>query len=295
MLPNLLRSPVFLAVALVALSAPSALAQIQVQLRMAKSEYVAHEKVTATVTITNRAGRDLVLQGRSNLNWLDFEAWDSQGKPMSPHRGGIIVKAARIPAGQSIQKNIDLNSIYPMTELGRYRVRAVVRLLEGGGSLFGSNTEGFNVTRARALYTQRVGVAGADNVREFRVLSYSGQQKTELYLQVEDVKRRHVLKTQPLGEALMFRKPTATVDGKNNLHLLYLVNPTTYVRVWADPDGNIRGRDFHKRGSTGAPRLVTFANGEVKVAGGVAYDPNANQQAQNKIHRLSERPAFLYR
>jgi hypothetical protein len=259
---------------------------------MSKSEYVAHEQVSATVTITNRAGRDLVLQGRGDLNWLSFEMWDAQGRPMTPRRGAVIVQAARIPAGQSISKTIDLNAIFFLSDLGRYRARAAVRLFEGEGAIFGSNTMGFNVTKAREIYKQRVGVPGSRNVREYRVLSFSGQQKTTLYVQVEDVSSGRILQTQPLGEALMFRKPTATVDGNNNLHLLYLVNPTTFVRVRISPDGDFQGRDFHKRGSTGSPRLVTFANGEVQVAGGIPYDPKAEQRLQNKIRRLSERPAF---
>lgn len=288
--------PVFLLriIALTVLSAGAALAQVQVEVRMAKSQFVAHEEVNAIVTITNRAGRDLVLQGRGNLNWLSFEVWDSQGRPVSPRRGGAIVQAARVPAGQSVSKKIDLNRLFPVTEPGRYRARAAVRLFEGNGGVFGSNTLGFNITQARALFTQRVGLAGTQAVREYRVLTFSGNQKTELYVQVEDVKTGRVLQTQPLGEALMFRKPNATVDGNNNLHLLYLVNPSTFARIRMSPEGRLLGRDFHKRGTTGTPRLVTFANGEVQVAGGIPYDPNARREAEGKIRRLSERPAVLF-
>ena len=288
--------PVFLIriIALAVLTAGAASAQLQVEIRMSKGEYVAHEQVAAVVTLTNRAGRDLILQGRGNLNWLSFEVWDSRGRPLSPRRAGNIMQAARIPAGQSVSKKIDLNAIYPVNEPGRYRVRAGVRLFEGDGSLFGSNTVGFNVTTARAFFTQRVGVPGSNKVREFRVLTFSGHQKTELYIQVQDVESGRMLQTQRLGEALLFRKPDATVDGANNLHILYLVSPATYCRVRVSPEGRLLGRDFHKRGTTGSPRLITFGNGEVKVAGGVPYDPKARKEAEGKIRRLSERPAILF-
>jgi hypothetical protein len=269
-------------------------AQVQVHLKMLKPDYVAHEQVLATVTITNRAGRDLYLHNESRMNWLDFDIKNQRGVPLSPLRGGLSFKAARIGAGQSVSKTIDLNALYRVSDLGRYRLSAVVRLPGGEGTLFSSNNQGFNVTKARSLYRQRVGVAGDKNVREFSVLTFSTGQKSVLYVQVEDVATGRMLQTFPLGEVLMFRQPTATVDGQNNLHILYLVSPTTFARSRVNSEGKFLGQDFYQRGVTGAPRLVTFGNGEVQVAGGVPFDPKAQKAAAQKIRRISERPAVAY-
>ena len=50
-------------------------AQVQASLSMSKREYIAHEPVVATVTLTNNSGRDLLIhtEEQTSLNWLDFE------------------------------------------------------------------------------------------------------------------------------------------------------------------------------------------------------------------------------
>ena len=68
--PSRLRS---LTVALAVLSVGESIeAQIKASLGMSKKEYIAHEPVIATVTLTNNAGRDLLIHtdGRTTLNWL---------------------------------------------------------------------------------------------------------------------------------------------------------------------------------------------------------------------------------
>ena len=173
-------------------------------------------------------------------------------------------------------------------------MRANIRLPGGEGAVFTSNYVGFNVTKARAIYRQRIGVAGSKNVREYRVMSFTSQRKNVLYVQVEDVATGRMMQTYQLGEALMFRKPTATVDGQNNLHVLHLVSPTVFSRSRVSPDGKFLGRDLFKRGATGAPRLTTFGNGEVVVAGGVPYDPKKQAAKRKKIRRVSERPKIAF-
>lgn len=269
-------------------------AQVRVSLKMQKAEYVAHEQVLATVTITNYAGKDLFLHSEGRLSWLDFAVKNQRGVPLSSFRRTAGFRAAKLPAGQSISKTIDLNSIYSVSDMGRYRVSANVRLPGGDGAMFTSNSQSFNVTKARVLYRQRVGVPGEKNVREYRMMSFNQNRKSMLYVQVEDISASRVLQTYSLGEALMFRPPKATVDGKNNLHVLYLVSPTLFARSQINTEGKFLGRDFYKRGATGSPRLVTFGNGEVKVAGGVSHDPNKPKMARQQIRRITDRPKIAY-
>ena len=152
-----------------------------------------------------------------------------------------------------------------------------------------------NVTSARVLYSQQVGVPNSNTTREYRLMTFNDGKKSQLYVEVEDGRSGRVLRTFSLGEALTFRKPQATVDGANNLHILFLNSPSVYTHVRINPDGRKLGQDYFKRGATGDPRLMTFANGEVRTAGGVPHDPNRAAAVRSKVRRLSERPPYAYR
>ena len=275
--------------------ASSLSAQIEVKATMSKRDYVANEPVMVTITITNRAGRDLFLHGNSRQSWLDFNIKNDRGVPLSTFRGSEGFNAVNVPAGRSVSRTVDLSQSFRVTTLGRYGGYASVRMPDDGETVYSSNRISFAVSSARALYAQKIGVPGSDTTREYRVLTFSNGNKSELYVEVEDGKTGRILRTFSLGESLMFRKPEATVDGANNLSVLYLNTPSVFVHARISPDGKLIGRELFKRGQTGEPRLTTFANGEVRTAGGVPYDPEAEQAQQARVRRISERPPFAYR
>src|SRR6476660_4146175 len=55
------------------LVAGAANAQIQVQLKFSRLQYIAYEPLLATVAITNRAGRDIDLNNDAGERWFGFE------------------------------------------------------------------------------------------------------------------------------------------------------------------------------------------------------------------------------
>ena len=227
------------------------------------------------------------------VSWLDFSIRNSRGVILSPGRG-LNFRSVRVPAGRSVSKTIDLNNLYRVSDFGNYSCHAVVRMPDGAGT-FNSNRVGFNVTKARTIFAQKVGVPGTRNVREYRVQIFNASRKTSLYVQVQDPSTGKMLQSFELGEALTFRKPQATVDGRNNLHVLYLTSPTLFSHAQVSPEGNLMGRTYFKRAATGQPHLQTFANGQVAVAGGIPHDPNAEKLQRAQIRRLSERPPLTYR
>ena len=48
-------------------------AQIEVQLKFSRLQYIAYEPLLATVAITNRAGRDIDLRDEGGEHWFGFE------------------------------------------------------------------------------------------------------------------------------------------------------------------------------------------------------------------------------
>ncbi len=272
-------------------------AQVRVEVRMSKRQYIAHEPVLAIVTLTNHAGRELLLHadsgGRRPVSWLDFSLRNSRGATLSP-LGTINFRSTRVPAGQSVSKTVDLNALYRVSELGNYGGHAVVRL-PGKAGIFNSNRISFSVTKGHTQYTQRIGDPASRNVREYRVSTFNSSKRSSVYVHLVEVRTGRTLRAFKLGDALSFKKPTSTVDGKNNLHVLFLASPGVFAHARVSPDGKQLGTSYFKRGAAGQPGLLTFGNGQVVVKNGVPHDPKAETRRRAKIRRLSERPSLTYR
>lgn len=272
-------------------------AQIRVDLQLAKRQFVAHEPVEATVTITNYAGRDLLIHsegvGRGAVSWLDFSVRNSRGTLLSPFKQ-VDFKGVRVPAGRSVARTIDLNSNYRVSDLGNYSCHAVVRL-PGGEGTFNSNRVSFSVTKGTPVYRQRIGDPARGNVREFTLSMFNASDRSSLYIHVTDVRTGRTIQAFKLGEALTFNRPIATMDGQNNLHVLYLSSPGVFGHARVGPNGEYLGTELFKSGASGKPTLETVANGQVVVVGGIQYDPDAERQQRAQIRKLSERPAITYR
>jgi len=142
------------------------------------------------------------------------------------------------------------------------------------------------------IYEQRVGL-GAKS-RDYRLISFAPGRKSYLYFQAELVDERRVVLTYPIGELLQHKKPQATVDKSGNLHVLYLAGPDRHVHVLINSQGKVAKRTIYKRGPSGDPRLIAFADGDVKVAGGLEFDPKALKEKRDKIKKMSDRPSVLF-
>src|SRR2546423_14444412 len=65
------------------LVAGAANAQIQVQLKFSRLQYIAYEPLLATISITNRAGRDIDLRDDDAERWFGFEITSSDGQSIA--------------------------------------------------------------------------------------------------------------------------------------------------------------------------------------------------------------------
>jgi len=288
MVPILLRATVILA------TVTSAFAQLGVNIRMSQSQYVAGEPVLVAITITNHTGSDIILASQGRTSWLDMVVKRANGEPASAlgrnNFGGV-----KIPSGQSMAKTIDIAGLYNLREQGSYSVSAIVSAAGLDSKGFISNRLLFSIANVRADWSQKVGVPGQPGkTHEFRVMNFTNERKSLIYAQVVDGKTGVSLQTLCLGEALLFRKPQAAVDRNQTLNVLYLATPEFYIHARIDVNGQFLGRELHKRGANGDPRLLTFADGSVKVAGSIPYDARAEAEARGKIRKISERPPYTY-
>ncbi|MDP3851585.1 MAG: hypothetical protein Q8Q59_13840 [Luteolibacter sp.] len=271
--------------------AGSAQAQLAASLQIAKKQHLAGEAVIAVVTVTNHSGRDLVFQSDGRFQWLDFIVKKSNGNPVTP-RNRVLFGPMKITAGQTLAREIDLSQHFQLSEPGNFSVSAVIQPPGDPASSTSTNRVFFNQTPGRPYWSQKVGVSGS--TREFRVLNFTGDTKSLIYAQIVDGATGQFVRTFQLGEVLMLRKPLVTVDRQQRMHVMFLATPTMWVHCMIDTDGKLVDRQIHQRGPQGDPQLLTFADGSVRVANSIPYDPKAAAEARARIRKASDRPTITY-
>ena len=110
------------------LFAAAAKAQVQVDLKFKRLQYIAYEPVVATVAITNLAGRDIELHDADGQSWLGFEITGSEEQPIAPLSGANREPPLRIQAGQRVTRQINLTPLYPVNEFGAYHVLSLIHI-----------------------------------------------------------------------------------------------------------------------------------------------------------------------
>lgn len=284
----------FLIVTMGIVVSPRSAAQVAVRLKMNKANYIVNEPVTATVYITNHAGRELVLRGNGTASWLNFHVTSSGRVVPSSRR--MNYRSVVIPVGQTVSRTVSISASYGLGRMGNYTCTATVHMPGTTRNGFSSNRDQFTITNGRSSWVQRAGVPGAPGeIREYKLITFSGNRALELYAQVNSANTGTHIRTISLGSIMSFRKPLATLDGKNNMHALYQVKPNLYTHTCISPKGEVLSTEQHKRGRGGDPRLMSFGDGMVRVAGSIPFDAEAEAEVRKKIRGASERPSGVYR
>ena len=279
---------------ILALSTVFGWSQVSVSLEVDRRQYLKHEPVTAVVTITNRSGQTLdftsKLQGKTAFSWLDFSMRDGSGTEMMRMHKKVFQKAV-IPAGRSMARRVNLSSMFNVARVGNFSVTAQVRRPQTDEIGYKSNSGHFTVGGGSKLYSVPFGVPKSPfPKREYNVITFNDGKRTSIFAQVMDTNSGVSLSTLRLSEYIGFVAPQMALDGKNQLHTLYLAKPEIFVRAIVDQDGRKIDTKFFKRVSGSKPRFVSFADGSVVVSGGVPYDPEKEAAEAPRARRASERP-----
>jgi hypothetical protein len=271
--------------------AAGAQAQVQVDLKFKRLQYIAHEPVVATVAITNLAGRDIELHDADGQSWLGFEITGSEEQPIAPLGEANREPPLKIPAGQRVTRQIDLTPLYPVYEYGGYHVRTNIYFADLG-KFFYSGTRVFEVTDARPIWQQTVGVpdgAGASgDVRTYSLMTNRFPDHTSLYVRVQDKDSGVVYATYSLGRTISFEQPQAEIDRDNQLHVLHCAAPRAWSYARIGLNGQLLTHSSFMETKT-RPHLVHSGKGEVAVQGGMVEAPA--QSSGSKAPKLSGRPA----
>jgi hypothetical protein len=266
--------------------------QILLDAKMSKKQYVAYEDVNLSVTITNRAGQPIDFVNKLGRKWVEFIVQRGTGQTVFSIKDAVYAPA-RVNTGETKTSSFRLNNSYDLSRPGNYTAYAVVRM-PGQSAQEGTRSKKvhFTVIKGIAAWKQRAGVPGSPgDTREYRILNVTSNEFTELFVQVEDVKRGKMLATYSMGRNLAFREFSATLDNKNRLNVLFLTTPTIYSHTVIDAAGKSVRRQYHKKGPGGSlPKLITTQSGVVGVIDSTHYDPEKQRDLRSQIHNLSELP-----
>lgn len=288
------RFPLHL-VALLLLSAGAvAHGQIQVDLAIKRGLFIRYEPILATVSITNLSGNDIELVDEAHNPWFSIEVQTTDGRPIPPVDGSYANTPLAIKAGEKISRTINLTPLFPINEFGAYRVRGIV-YAASLRRFFKSPSLTIEITDGRIMWQKTVGVPasepGAGTSRTYTLLSHRLAQSTQLYVRVEDTANGVVYCTHQLGRFLTFGMPEILLDRENRLHVLQNSAPKTFLYTRIGLNGQVLERKSYNEFST-RPLLRRDTAGEVRIVGGVEFDPTA-PPPEKALPTLGDRPVAL--
>jgi hypothetical protein len=282
--------------ALLAATLTAARAQIKVELELKRHYYVRYEALLATVKITNLSGRDLLLEDAESA-WFGFTV--TQGGPenlISPRNTDYHLEPLEIKIGETLRRQVDLNTLFPLTELAPYKVRATIFSKELK-KYFGSNSATFEITEGHVIKQQEVGVpetmANAGATHRFTLLSSPGLDHEYLYCRIEDMDTGKVFGTYRLGHLIDGTEPQMEFDATNTLNVLQIQGPKVYLLTQIGVNGECVGQAGYNAPKY-KPMLKRDKAGGVVVIGATPIAPPPTLAAgSTPAPKLSDRPPGL--
>jgi len=284
-----------LVLALCAVSAASAHAQLRVQFELPRRLYLVYEPILATVAISNFTGQDVLLRDEGAQKWFGFEITTPDGRIVPPADPDYKVSPLQIASGQTVRRQINLTPLYRLGEFGTHKIRASIWLSDLD-RYFASPPQQIDITDGKPVWRQAVGIPGG-GTRIYSLLTHRAERDTRLYVRVEDQEAGVIHATMQIGRTLSFSPPTTELDGSNVLHILHMVAPKTFVYTQIDPDGQVQARETYIGTKQANPALRRAPSGAVAVRGGTIAlnEATAGKSASPPpdVPRLSDRPVPL--
>ena len=269
-------------------------AQIQVELKLKRLQYIAYEPVLATVAVTNLAGRDIELHNDRGQHWFGFEVSGKDGQPVAPVARLEEEAPLQVESGKTVVRKVNLTPLYGVHDPGSYRVRANIYFADLN-KFFYSQGRAFQVINARPVWQATVGVPegmpGAGEVRTYSLLRHRFADHTSLYMRVENKDSGAVYATYSLGRIIAYDEPQKEIDRANQFHVLHCVAPRTWAYSHIGLNGQLLREATFMETKT-RPRLRRTSGGEIAVSGGMRDVPAA-AAARTSAPKLSTRPKEL--
>ena len=287
----------FLLALVCAATALPARAQVGVGLEIKRRLHLRYEPIIATVRVQNLSGRDLVLHDEDQP-WFGFDVASVNADLIVPPRNpNYKLAPLEIKIGETVKRTVDLTQLYGISELGLHRIKATI-FVKQLNKLFVSKPELIDVSEGRTIEQRIVGVPdtlpNAGQSHTVKLIEFQDD-KRYLYVRVEDPEQSVVFCTRRLGHMIDGTTPQFQFDTTNNLYVLHLVAPKTYLLTNIGVNGEFLGQQ-----TCDAPKIKPYlrriADGSIQLVGAHRQPTVAKNGGPGTVApapKLSERPAGL--
>jgi hypothetical protein len=256
--------------------AASALAQansVSVDVFLEQTQFLANEELKVAVRITNLSGQKLQLG--ADPDWLTFVV-ESREKPLIEKVGDPDVTGAfALESSLTATKRVDLAPYFRLSEPGRYKVTARVKIAQWNSTIF-SQAKTFDILRGTQLKEIQFGVPPSEaavgkppEVRKYVLQQADYLNGMKLYVRITDLTGGRTYKLLPVAKMLSFSRPEAQLDRFSNIHVLHQVAQRSFSYCAMNPNGQIIARQTHDFADTSRPRMQMDKEGRIAVHGGM--------------------------
>ena len=264
-----MRRIIFLLVG-IGLATGNALAQLTVQIRTPRSDFLVYESIPVTVNIQNFSGHPIQLEDTGETRWLKLLV-TTGNNIVSSTRTITASEPVIIAPGKAISQTIDLLPLFALRERGTYQVQANV---SGPAGTASSVPLQFTLMNGREIWTQTVGLAaGTNDYRTYALVTRREGNEQALFVSVREEPSRTMYSLVSLGVFLPMEPPQTKLDKNGYLYVLFQNAPRSFGYVQIDAAAKASGwaaySDFATR-----PELVE-KDGMVSVIGGEQTYPKS--------------------
>jgi len=280
---------------LLAVALPAARAQMQVDITLKRTLYLAYEPLIVNVTIQNLTGNSLNLRDTGGIPWFGFQIETLDGRPIAAHGSQHSNEPLLLEAGEKLTRAVNLTPLYPISEFGGYRIRASIHA-QSLGRTFSSQPLNVEITEGRPLFEKIVGVpadqSGGGETRKISLLTHRLPNSTQLYLRIVNPDRGVVHCTHRLGRLVSYGEPEILLDSANQIHVLQNVAPKSFLYSHIGLNGEVLDRKTYQQ-NIKRPVLKQGADGLITVIGAQEYDPATEAEKQATTPSITDRPVPL--
>ncbi len=271
----------------------SASAQLEVSIDLARTLYLRGEPIEATVKVRNLAGKDVTLRDVPGHQWFGFQIERGADNPIGPFDPEYRNAPVTILTGETLERKVNLLKLYPVNEMGPYKVQAAIYFPETRKYMVSQRLP-VEVTDGKHLWSQTVGVPqgkeGGGTYREMELMSFQLPRERALYARVTDQTTGDILATFPLGHMLVGMNPSTEFDDQNTLHVFHMVGPNTYWLSKIGVNGEWLGQTIYTAPKSRA-MLRKKPDGSLVVVGASRKQEAA--PGAPPVPKLSERPVAI--
>ncbi len=268
-------------------------AQVTVEIATDQDQFLPGESMVVGVRITNFSGQ--TLHFGKTTNWVSFVVKGEDGYDVN-RRGEVPISGEfDVESSSRGTRRVDLAPYFNLTQLGRYRISAVVRV-EAWDKAIVSSPKTIDIIRATKIWDQVFGVPSSagpgepPEARRFTLQQAVTVKHARLYVRLTDASEAQIYQTFALGPLVSFGSPQAMLDALNNLHVLWQTDARKFGYAVVDAGGHLVLRQTHMYSNT-RPDLRGNKDGKVDVVGGLRVVTALDLPPQDPPETPSETPS----